>query len=157
MNDKEHKEFRSEFRHELASEWTVTTLKELFETRLTAMNDAVTSAFEASEKAITKAESAQKEYNARSNEFRQALDDQNKTMLPRSEAEARFKELRNLLDGQSGLVEELRRGAAGISGGTLESRTARQQSNWLIALVVTTVLSLIGMFGTFAFMLFGKH
>jgi hypothetical protein len=72
--------------------------KERDESRKTAVDAALqaakektSDAFIASEKAIVKAEDAQREYNARSNEFRGQLDDQAKTLLPRNEADARFK------------------------------------------------------------------
>jgi len=60
-------------------------------------------AFDSAKEAITKSEAAQSAYNARSNEFRQALDDQNRIQLPRVEADARFK----ALDDK---IEELKKG-----------------------------------------------
>ena len=57
---------------------------------LAAADKQVTTAFSASEKAVAKAEDAQKDYNQRSNEFRGQLDDQAKTLMPRSEALVRF-------------------------------------------------------------------
>ena len=48
--------------------------------RMAAADKATQAAFAASEKAIAKAEQAQSDYNNRSNEFRSALDDQNKLM-----------------------------------------------------------------------------
>lgn len=53
---------------------------------LLAQKEAVANAFLASEKAIIKAEDAQREYNLRSNEFRGQLDDQAKLLMQRSEA-----------------------------------------------------------------------
>lgn len=47
----------------------------LIGSRIDAMKEGMKQSFQASEKAIEKAESAQKEYNIRSNEFRAALDD----------------------------------------------------------------------------------
>jgi len=55
---------------------------------LAAQKDSVVNAFLASEKAIIKAEEAQREYNVRSNEFRGQLDDQAKMLMPRLEASA---------------------------------------------------------------------
>src|ERR1700674_4123995 len=51
---------------------------------------AIEIASRSSEKAIDKAEQAQSAYNARSNEFRQALDDKDKLQMSRTEIEARF-------------------------------------------------------------------
>lgn len=52
---------------------------------LAAQKEATNTAFLASEKAIVKAETAQADYNIRSNEFRGQLDDQAKTLMPRTE------------------------------------------------------------------------
>jgi hypothetical protein len=60
---------------------------------LVAMDKQTRASFEASEKAIVKAEDSQREYNIRSNEFRGQLDDQAKTLLPRAEAGVLFKGL----------------------------------------------------------------
>lgn len=46
--------------------------------------------FEAASKAVEKAEAAQKAYNERSNEFRQALDDSNREKIGRAEFDTRF-------------------------------------------------------------------
>ena len=50
-----------------------------------AQKESTANAFLASEKAIVKAEEAQRAYNERSNEFRGQLDDQAKMLMPRSE------------------------------------------------------------------------
>lgn len=60
---------------------------------LAAQEKAVAAAFLASEKAIVKAEDAQKDYNVRSNEFRGQLDDQAKTLMPRTETLGLFKNI----------------------------------------------------------------
>ena len=56
------------------------------EQRFTLAEKATDAAFTASEKAILKAEEAQRDYNHRSNEFRAQLDDQAKTLMRRIEA-----------------------------------------------------------------------
>lgn len=62
----------------------------LYKERDAAIREQTKATFEASDKAITKAEDAQRDYNVRSNEFRGQLDDQNKlmrdTMMPRVES-----------------------------------------------------------------------
>ena len=58
---------------------------------LLAQKEAVANAFVASEKAIIKAEEAQRDYNQRSNEFRGQLDDQAKLLMPRVEVVGLFK------------------------------------------------------------------
>jgi hypothetical protein len=56
-----------------------------------ASEKAVAAAFAASGEASVKYEAAQANYNIRSNEFRGQLDDQAKTLMPRSETDERFK------------------------------------------------------------------
>lgn len=71
-------------------------LQEQKEATTIAFNNAkqlVDAVFKASETAIQKAENAQAAYNARSNEFRDALDDANKNNIPRHEAERWFSQL----------------------------------------------------------------
>lgn len=58
---------------------------------LAAQDKQTSSSFLASEKAVLKAEEAQREYNVRSNEFRGQLDDQAKMLMPRSEVQALLK------------------------------------------------------------------
>jgi hypothetical protein len=58
---------------------------------LLAQKELTASSFAASEKAIIKAEEAQRDYNQRSNEFRGQLDDQAKMLMPRVEVIGLFK------------------------------------------------------------------
>ncbi len=67
--------------------------KEAVSVALAAQEKSTANAFLASEKAIVKAEDAQKDYNARSNEFRGQLDDQAKTLMPRLETVGLFKSM----------------------------------------------------------------
>ncbi len=110
---------------------------------LAAADKQVTTAFSASEKAVLKSEEAQREYNIRSNEFRGQLDDQAKTLMPRTEALARY-------DGQDTRIEEmkkrydaeigsLRESRAGGSGAHDQQREGRQQSNWLIGILIGAI------------------
>jgi hypothetical protein len=57
---------------------------------LTASDKLNAAAFSSGEKAVIKAEDAQREYNVRSNEFRGQLDDQAKRLMPREEAQTHF-------------------------------------------------------------------
>jgi uncharacterized phage infection (PIP) family protein YhgE len=79
--DERDKRYEERFK---ASETSVTAA-------LVAQKEAVNTAFVTSERAIAKAETAQTAYNERSNEFRQALDDQAKLQLSRTEASQIFK------------------------------------------------------------------
>lgn len=80
---------------------------------LAAQEKAVGAAFTASERAITKAEDAQKSYNANHNDLSRKMDEQYKQMIPRTEAidkiEAVVKELTARADAnreQIGLLRE---------------------------------------------------
>jgi len=103
------------------------------------------------EKAITKAEDAQREYNVRSNEFRGQLDDQNKMQLPRTEASSRFdaidakievarKETEKVVDSIRTDLFQLRdqvNKRANESGGQdVGKRNAREMIAWMIVVVV---------------------
>ena len=68
---------------------------------LVAQEKQTTAAFGVSERAITKAEQAQHEYNIRSNEFRGQLDDQAKRLMARDEALGLFR-------GINGKFEDVR-------------------------------------------------
>lgn len=98
---------------------------------LAAQEKAVAAAFLASEKAIIKAETAQTNYNERSNEFRAALDDAAKLSLPRTEAfskfgdmERRIEEMKKTYDAQLSGLRESRSEGAGAHAQALDSRTA---------------------------------
>lgn len=114
---------------ETKSEWTLNTLKEYFDAliesndkrykqdsdnqklavkdALTASKELTAAAFAASEKAIVKAESAQSDYNTRSNEFRGQLDDQAKRLMPRNESDTRFNAQEDKISIQAKTIEAL--------------------------------------------------
>jgi hypothetical protein len=64
---------------------------------LAAQKELTNAAFASSEKAIVKAEDAQRDYNVRSNEFRGQLDDQAQTLMPRSETAVLIRSLEDKL------------------------------------------------------------
>lgn len=64
--------------------------KEMVATALTAAEKAVASALAAAEKAVTKAETAAEKRFEAVNEFRGTLGDQQRTLMPRPEAETKF-------------------------------------------------------------------
>lgn len=83
------------------------------EKALAAQEKATAANFAANEKAITKAEDAQRDYNIRSNEFRGQLDDQAKTLMPRSEAtvmfnglEGKISDFRNTSEGDRASIKQ---------------------------------------------------
>ena len=60
---------------------------------LTAVKDQTASAFAANKESVSKYETAQHEYNVRTNEFRGQLEDQAKRLIPRAEVETIVKNL----------------------------------------------------------------
>jgi hypothetical protein len=80
--------------------WTIETLKEHFDVRIAALQDAVSAALSASDKAINKAEGAAEKRADASNEIRQAMLDQQKTFASREALDALDKRM-DLLDGRS--------------------------------------------------------
>lgn len=83
---------------------------------LTAVKENTSSSFAASEKAIVKAEDAQREYNIRSNEFRGQLDDQAKTLMPRPEALTMFKAADDKFSSLKAEVQAIREAASNRIG-----------------------------------------
>jgi uncharacterized phage infection (PIP) family protein YhgE len=133
---------------------------------LAAQEKGTNSSFVASEKAIVKAEQAQKDYNERSNEFRGQLDDQAKTLMPRPETLSMFKGIEDKLENvQTNAKNELTsaRAALNKSIDTINSelqslRESRsegggkdraryefiQQKNWSTGVIVAIMLALLG-------------
>ena len=119
---------------------------------LTAQEKQTNASFTASEKAIVKAEDAQREYNVRSNEFRGQLDDQAKLLMPRSEALIATRALDDKLGGIKG---ELERRLEAINKELASLRESRSESTgrdmgshavwgYLLA-AITVVGSLVGL------------
>jgi len=71
------------------------------QTALTAQKLAVDTAQSAAEKAVTKAEVASEKRFDSVNEFRNTLADQQRTLMPRTEAELRIKTLEDRIDAMS--------------------------------------------------------
>ena len=99
---------------------------------ITASDKQTAASFASSEKAIFKAEEAQREYNVRSNEFRGQLDDQAKTLMPRMESQTLFKAYEDKLDDMKDQIANLRESRS--EGGGKESARHGDllQRNWLI-------------------------
>ncbi len=100
---------------------------------------------ESSEKAILKSEEAQRSYNERSNEFRGQLDDQAKTLMPRSEVDAKIKALEVLFyQARDSAEDERNRWDARIS--KLDTSQANLQGRmWAIPIMISGVMWVIGL------------
>jgi len=135
---------------------------------LAAVKEQTKSSFEASEKAIVKAEEAQKSYNASHNDLSRKMDEQYKAMTPQSEARLKWdntdKELmevrKDVISNRetaqkeiTNLRDSLMREIAGLRESRSESVGGRQQQQdlraWLVAGIaviglLVTLLSRIG-------------
>lgn len=109
---------------------------------LSAQKESTGSAFTASEKAIVKAEDAQREYNVRSNEFRGQLDDQAKTLMPRTEAAAMFKASEDKLEDLKKRLEVFSDYRSGAVGEKAAQSFGVQQKQWSIGMLVIGFFSL---------------
>ena len=81
--------------------------KEAVAAALAAQKELTNAAFASSEKAIVKAEDAQRDYNVRSNEFRGQLDDQAQTLMPRTETNVLIQGINEKVADHSKIVEIL--------------------------------------------------
>jgi hypothetical protein len=91
--------------------------------------------FAAQERAVEKSETAQRDYNAKSNEFRAALDDSNKDKIGRQEFDARLNAVNEKIDG----LTESRSKSEGRSGGSAAT----------IALIFSSLSALATIVGLF--------
>lgn len=84
--------------------------------RIDSMKEQTRLAFASSEKAIEKSESAQKDYNLRSNEFRSALDDAQKNSVSVSRFDDFKKEYESYKNSQHNEIRSLRESRSEVSG-----------------------------------------
>jgi ribonuclease D len=96
---------------------------------LMAVKEQTKASFEASEKAIVKAEDAQRSYNQSHNDLARKMEDQNKATMPRPETEARFHALEEK-------VNELRTAGATGGGVALGGKVVKDESRANLAAVV---------------------
>lgn len=120
------------------SEWTVDTLKEHVLRLLDEKDRAIAAALSSAERANAKAEAATEKRFEGVNEFRAALADQQRTLMPRNEAEIR-------MSGTDTILAALQRRMAAVEG-----RSQGFTGGWgwavgvfgLIALVVSLIMTL---------------
>ena len=154
------------------SAWTVDTLRENIRAEIELVRQVMierdrfylaqiaeqknlnANSFASSEKAVGKAEQAQKEYNERSNEFRGQLDDQAKTLMARTEVLATFKAIGeksdaahealdrriDKLDSEIGMLREFRSEGGGKEKAQRENI---QQRNWSIGILVGALFAMM--------------
>jgi len=112
------------------AEWTAEQVRELCEQRfesqdravaaaLAAQEKAVTAALGAAERAVLKAEAAADKRFDAVNEFRATLSDQARLLMPRGEAQAELKNLREKIETLTAKMEAMGGKSAGFSAGWL--------------------------------------
>lgn len=144
-----------------------TSLTDGQKTALATLEKQTTLAFDASEKAIVKSENAQAQYNVRSNEFRQALDDANKHMMPRPESEQlhrtaqeamnRFRdettksieqartEARTASETLSKEIANLREYRSQLAGVREQQTTGRASNQWAMSIGIAIAGTILGL------------
>lgn len=110
---------------------------------LTSVKEQTKASFEASEKAIVKAEEAQKAYNASHNDLARKMDEQSKATMPRTETETRFAAIQEK-------VEEIRRTLSGGTGIVQGAQQVRDDSRANLAAFVGLVALLFTLWSHFA-------
>jgi chromosome segregation ATPase len=102
---------------------------------LIAVKEQTKASFEASEKAIVKAEEAQKSYNQSHNDLARKMDEQNKATMPRTESESRFRTLEEK-------INDLRESRSGEVGGAHGRVAVKDESRANLAAAIA-LLSLL--------------
>jgi chromosome segregation ATPase len=109
-------------------------------TALAAQKELTSAAFASSEKANAKTEDAQSSYNERTNELRGAMSDQSKTLLARSEAEARFSSVEEKIEENKKQVASLRESRSSGSGRDQAQEAFRTLMKWLVGTAITVLI-----------------
>ena len=110
-----------------------------------AAKEKVADAFAASEKAMTKSDASQKEYNSTHNDLTHKMEKQYAEMLPRTEARFMQDDINDLKLFKSNYV------------GVLEAKKENKgTTKWIIALITTIILSALSVIATIIIAYF-KH
>jgi hypothetical protein len=132
-----------------------TTQKVAVDAALTAAKEQTGASFASSEKAIVKAENAQSEYNARSNEFRATLADQAERLASKTELVTVNKNLEDKISRHDDDIRILREALSKTTGKDEIKTTGKADNLIFIAIIIQTIMMLLG-FAGFALALFGK-
>lgn len=131
------------------------SLKEYLERIIHELDRRYDQRFTAADIALDKAEELLKEYKEGSNEWRQTVAAQRDEFVPRLEAKADLRELRTLIEVNSKVMADLQQSVSKIvnrsEGGESMNAKMKAQSQWIIGLMVTSVLSMLGMLASFAY------
>ena len=107
---------------------------------LMAVKEQTKASFDASEKAISKAEGAQNSYNQTHNDLSRKLDEQNKLTMPRTETESRF-------HGVEEKITDLREVVSAVGGTAQGGQAVKDESRANAAILISAVVGIIAVLG----------
>jgi len=117
------------------------SLRDATEQSRAALERQTIQAFASAEKAIDKAETAQRAYNERSNEFRAALDDAQKTLITRVEASGEFNRYAERIEDIKKEIISLRESRKQVEGAT----TAVKAMWAVLGVLIGAAFSILGL------------
>lgn len=107
---------------------------------LAAAKEQTRDAFNSSEKAIVKAEEAQKSYNTSHNDLAKKMDEQNKATMPRMEIDSRFKNLEEKLALLTGSFTQ----GSGMASGAQAAKDDTRANMSILISVISVILAIGG-------------
>ncbi len=119
-------------------------LKEYFERILNEQDRRYDERFKAADLALVKAEQLLREYKASANEWRQTVVEQRGEFKTRLESAADLREMRALIDANSGRIAELKKFQDRNEGSDEMRSKLRSQQQWIVGLTVSVFLSIAG-------------
>jgi len=124
--------------------------KERDDSRRTAVDAALAAAkeqtkasFEASEKAIVKAEEAQKSYNIAHNDLARKMDEQNKATMPRTETQQRFDSTAKEISELKTVVAAMVASSTGLAVGGKAVKDEGRANLAIIVAIIGVMLALL--------------
>jgi len=124
-------------------EQSFTQSKESVASALAAAKEQTSASFNASEKAIAKAESSQLQYNATHNDLTRKMDAQYKEMLPRLESEGKFNAIAEKIEDVKRELNALRDFRSETVGQRVQQTSDKGQSNWVIGIAIGLILAVV--------------
>ena len=114
---------------------------------LAAAKEQTGASFASSEKAIVKAENAQNEYNARSNEFRATLADQAERLASKNELNTINSNLEDKISRHDEDIRILREAQSKNTGKDETKIVGKDDNRVLIAIIISGLVALMGLAG----------
>lgn len=116
-------------------------------TAMAAAEKAVASALSAAKEAVVKAETASDKRFEGVNEFRATLADQQRMLMPRTEAELRFTSLENLLQAATARLAEMQAQGAGAKNEMSERRARATDQRLVAAFIISLIVAAVAVVG----------